>query len=166
MFLQPCIANNQVPGSHTVHLKTPLNELVLQNIAPLYKRLTETALLKKCLKGQTQNANESLHSFIWRKCEKTRSVSRRLVELAVAEGVCEFNFGNIAVISALQKTKLSPGKKSVTLAKVRDQRRKLKINHAKSERLKRRRNYLKMKNIQEEERKKEQEGPMYGAGDF
>lgn len=40
-------------------------------------------------------------------------MSRRLVELAVAEGVSEFNFGNISLISALQKTKLSPGKQSV-----------------------------------------------------
>lgn len=165
-FYKRAVANQEVPGSHTDNINTPLNQIVLQNIEPVYKRLTDTSLLQKCLKGQTQNANESLHSFIWRKCDKTRSVSRRMVELAVSEGVGEYNFGNSAVLSALQKAKLSPGKRSVALAKVRDRRRKIKINRAKSERLKRRRNYLKMKKIQDEERKKEQEGPMYGAGEF
>lgn len=165
-FYNRALANEEVPGRHAENIKTPLNKLVLENIAPIYKRLTDTTLLEKCLKGQTQNANESLHSFIWRKCDKTRSVSRRLVELAVAEGVSEYNFGNTAFISTLHKTKLSPGRKSIGMAKVRDQRRKVKIHHAKSERLKRRRNYLRMRNIQSEERKKEQEGSLYGAGEF
>lgn len=77
--------------------------------------------------------------------KKTRSVSRRLVQAAVAEGVSDFNFGNIETICAMQKAKISPGKKSIDLAKVRDRCRKLKIAHAKSERLKIRRKYLKMK---------------------
>lgn len=138
----------------------------MRELYPIYKRLTETHLLEKCLKGQTQNANESLHSFIWRKCDKTRSVSRRLVETAVAEGVGEFNFGHLAALQSLCKAKVSPGRKSVTIARVRDQRRKIKIEQAKSERQKRRRHYLKMKRQQDEEKKKEQEGTMYGAGEF
>lgn len=89
-FYNRAIANGEVPGSHVDNIKTPLNEVVLRNIAPIYKRLTETSLLQRCLRGQTQNANESLHSFIWRRCEKTRSVSKKLVELAVAEGVSEY----------------------------------------------------------------------------
>lgn len=165
-FYNRALANEEVPGRHAENIKTPLNKLVLENIAPIYKRLTDATLLEKCLKGQTQNANESLHSFIWRKCDKTRSVSRRLVELAVAEGVSEYNFGNTAFISTLHKTKISPGRKSIVMANVRDQRRKVKINRAKSDRLKRRRNYLRMRNIQSEERKKEQEGSLYGAGEF
>lgn len=88
------------------------------------------------------------------------------METAVAEGVSEFNFGNAALISALTKVKMSPGRKSVVLARARDSRRKIKINSAKSERVKKRRNYLKMKRLIDEEKKKEKEGPMYGAGDF
>lgn len=48
-------------------------EVVLMNIAPIYNRIAETQLLEKCLKGQMQNANESLHSFIWRKCDKAHN---------------------------------------------------------------------------------------------
>ncbi|XP_046679422.1 uncharacterized protein LOC124366865 [Homalodisca vitripennis] len=165
-FYNRAIANNEIPGSHSDNIKTPLNPTVLKHIAPIYKRLTETSLLERCLKGQTQNANESLHSFIWRKCDKARSVSRRIVEAAVAEGVSEFNFGNASAINILQKNKISPGKKSIMIARVRDRRRKLKIHQAKSERVKRRRNYLRMKNLQEEEKRKELEGIMYGAGEF
>lgn len=165
-FYNRAIANNEIPGSHDNNIKTPLNPTVLKHIFPIYKRLTETSLLERCLKGQTQNANESLHSFIWRKCDKARSVSRQIVEAAVAEGVSEYNFGNTSVINILEKNKISPGKKSVKIARVRDQRRKLNINKAKLERVKRRRKYLKIKNLQEEEKRKELEGTLYGAGEF
>lgn len=77
-FYNRVLANEESPGSHADNIKTPLNQTVLEHIAPIYKRLTESHLLERCLKGQTQNTNKSLHSFIWRKCEKTRSVSRRL----------------------------------------------------------------------------------------
>lgn len=118
-FYNRALANNEVPGNHGDNIKTPLNKIVLEQITPIYKRLTETSLLERCLKGLTQNANESLHSFIWRKCYKARSVSRRIVEAAVAEGVCEFNFGNASAITILQKSKISPGKKSVAIAENR-----------------------------------------------
>lgn len=52
---------------------------------------------------------------------------------------------------------MSPGRKSFHRC------RKIKIEHSKSGRLKRRRNYQKTKRLQEEEKKKEQ---LYGAVEF
>jgi hypothetical protein len=165
-FYNRAVANKETPGKHIDHIKTPINDVLLKYLIPVYKRLTDRELLKKCLKGQTQNSNESLHSSIWRRCDKSRSVSKRLVEIAVADAISEYNFGNVATISSLINASLSPGSKTSALAKIRDRRRKIKIEKAKCVRLKRRRHYMKIRNIQEEEKRKESEGVTYGPGQF
>ena len=34
-------------------------------LKPIYKRLSEDSLLKRCFDGKTQNQNESLNGMIW-----------------------------------------------------------------------------------------------------
>lgn len=87
--------------------------------------------MKKFLKGQTLNSNESLYSNIWRKCDSARSVFKRLVDIAVADAFSEFNFGNVANITSLINALLSPGRKTASLAKLRDRRHQIKIQRAK-----------------------------------
>ena len=50
-------------------------------------------LLKKCLHGQTQNANEAFNNCIWRKAPKDTFVARGTLEVAVASAVIHFNEG-------------------------------------------------------------------------
>lgn len=38
----------------------------------IYKDLGNPSLLRRCLKGATQNPNESLHSMVWIKCHKVK----------------------------------------------------------------------------------------------
>ena len=38
----------------------------------LFERLTDSSLLSRCLKGLTQNQNESINGMLWRKCPKTQ----------------------------------------------------------------------------------------------
>lgn len=66
-FYNRAIAQNKIPGAHKKNLKTPINTTVLKHIAPIYKRLMDSELLKRFHRGLTQNDNESLHNCIWRR---------------------------------------------------------------------------------------------------
>ncbi|GBM68743.1 hypothetical protein AVEN_263567-1 [Araneus ventricosus] len=68
-FFQRAIAQGETPKSHK-KMKTTLSELVVEKILPVYQRLASDEMLSKCISAKTQNANESLHSCIWRKCPK------------------------------------------------------------------------------------------------
>ena len=62
-------------------------------LKPIFDRLASKDLLEKCLKGVTQNANESLNHMIWERCPKATFCSKVRIETAVAEAVCCFNTG-------------------------------------------------------------------------
>ena len=42
-----------------------------KELKPLFTRLSSDELLKRCLKGVTQNQNEVLNSILWKKCPKS-----------------------------------------------------------------------------------------------
>ncbi|GFX22222.1 uncharacterized protein TNCV_2950681 [Trichonephila clavipes] len=92
-FFKAALARGEVPGPHVKHVKTPLKEIHLAKIMPIYQRLASNELLQRCIRCVTQNANESLHSIIWGKCSKETSATLRRVTIAVCDAVCEFNFG-------------------------------------------------------------------------
>ena len=48
-------------------------------------------LLERCLDGETQNVNESLHNVIWTRCPKSVNAGRSTHEIAVASAVLYFN---------------------------------------------------------------------------
>ncbi|KAJ4435206.1 hypothetical protein ANN_23783 [Periplaneta americana] len=109
-FFNKATALGISPGFHQKNIHTPLSIPVLQNIIPLYKRLTSNALLERCLEGRTQNCNECLHSMIWNRCPKNTFISKSKVDLAVASAVTEFNLGYRHMISnALLKGGMSLG---------------------------------------------------------
>ena len=47
-------------------------QAIVQLLKPIYNRLVSRLLLSKCFLGHTQNANQSLHSKVWRFCPKRR----------------------------------------------------------------------------------------------
>lgn len=62
-------------------------------LKPIFHRLAATELLQKCLKGLTQNPNESFNNLIWQRCPKTMFCSKDRIVSAVSEAVCVFNTG-------------------------------------------------------------------------
>ncbi|KAI0230495.1 hypothetical protein LSAT2_019165, partial [Lamellibrachia satsuma] len=56
--------------------------------------------LERCMILGTSNANESLHSMIWRRAPKAVFSSRKIVEIAVAMGIVQFNKGAQIFIDA------------------------------------------------------------------
>ncbi|GFU95757.1 uncharacterized protein TNCV_4889461 [Trichonephila clavipes] len=65
---------------------------------PVYQRLASNEILLRCVSGKTQNANESLHSCIWRKCPKDVFVSKKRINLAVTAAVSEVNIGYVETL--------------------------------------------------------------------
>lgn len=108
-FYNKALALRQKPRSHQSMI-VRLNEKVFKTILPLYERLSEPDLLERCLRGGTQNANESLHAHIWRKCPKEVFVSRKRIYVAVVNAVMEKNCG----ILKSQTMKASIRKESLT----------------------------------------------------
>ena len=68
-------------------------------LEPIFQRLSKNDLLNRCLRGMTQNQNESINGVLWGRCPKTKFCGRQKVELAVSETVCEFNTGAYSKLS-------------------------------------------------------------------
>lgn len=93
-FYQRAIANNETPPSHkTMKVSFVLNDEMRQKVYAVYKRLTSDKLLSGCLLGKTQNANEHLHSRVWRYCSKYKNANSNTLVFAVAQAVCDYNVG-------------------------------------------------------------------------
>ena len=83
-------------GRHDPPLPLPAAERLL----PLFERLSKPDLLERCMSLGTSNANESLHSVIWRRASKAVFATRSTVEIAVAFGVVQFNCGGRVLLDA------------------------------------------------------------------
>ena len=68
-------------------------------LKPIFTRLSNESLLKRCLRGLTQNQNEAANGVLWSKCPKRKFCGLTKVKLAVAETVLEFNTGSSAIAS-------------------------------------------------------------------
>lgn len=82
---------------------------VMSAIKPTFQFLANPDLLKKCLHGGTQNANESFNNLIWKWCPKTKFVSKIVVELGTYDAIVVFNNGNKGRAKIIQHLGLDPG---------------------------------------------------------
>ena len=73
---------------------------------PIYERLSDPNLLKRMMRGKTQNANESLHNVIGSRCPKTIFVGK--LHGAVATAILSYNEGAIHMSQVLKKLAIEP----------------------------------------------------------
>ena len=92
-------------------------------VKSIFTRLSEDELLGRCLKGYTQNQNESINGMLWNKCTKTRFCGKRKLELSVAETVMEFNTGVGCKAKILESLGLDPGQATITFLEKKDAHR-------------------------------------------
>ena len=92
--------------------------------------------------GQTQNANESLHSMIWHNSPKTKHVGQKSMEASTALAVCTFNDGELALASLLDAMSIVPSYNTLMHLSRRDQARNRDRERAILETQKRRRRQL------------------------
>ena len=85
---------------------------------PLYQRLSETELLKRCVAGYTQNQNEAFNATLWRRCPKEKNFGTAAVQRALALAVMSWNAGQQGLVGVIEKLGIKPTictKKAVTI---------------------------------------------------
>ena len=71
-----------------------LGPIFLDMLKPVFTRLSEPALLMRCLSGYTQNQNESFNSLIWKRCPKHLWRGPCQIEVAVNLAMLYWNGGS------------------------------------------------------------------------
>lgn len=82
-----------MPSHSTMKVSFQVGKEERLKIKAVYERLTAENLLGRCLKGKTQNPNESLHSRVWKLCPKSKSLGKLTLDFAVAQAVTNYNIG-------------------------------------------------------------------------
>ena len=104
--------------------------------------------------GQTQNANESLHSIIWHHSPKAKYVGQKSIEASTALAVSTFNEGEMVLASVLNAMSISPSYSTLLHLSRRDHARNHKRDRAILESQKRRRRQLQTRSIAAESSRK------------
>ena len=166
-YYNRALPKKELPGPHKTNLHTTLREDIVAEVMPVYQRLANDALLGRCLGGKTQNANESLHSTIWKRCPKIKFVSRRKIEIGAAEAIGNFNQGCWETLKRnMLAAGLSPESRTAKKAQLIDKKRVKKSVYKQDAKQKHRRQVIKLATIRQEESSKAAEGNMYGSGQF
>lgn len=82
--------------------KITIPKAVVLAMKPVFQDLAQPELLKKCLKGKTQNANESFNNVVWSRIPKNVFVGRSVLELGVFDAVLTFNDGYSGRLKVLE----------------------------------------------------------------
>ena len=120
-----------------------LPSVFMPELKPIFDRLSEENLLKRCLTGLTQNQNESINSILWTKISKARFCGKRRIAIATCETVCTANTGAASKASILQRLGIEPGRNTVSLLRKEDwarlacASRKVTARYCKQQKLKR-----------------------------
>lgn len=139
---------------------------VMDAIKPVFKDLSHPDLLKRCIGGRTQNANESLNALIWNFCPKTTNSAKKIVEIAANSAVANFNDGKQSILSIMKELELVPGNNCREFVVNTDSKRiklaeKRLLSYSHEARIAKRREKKKA-----DELAKEKEGVVYASGAF
>lgn len=97
--------------------------VIMEFIRPVFRSLSDTDLLKKCLHKKTQNPNESVNSVIWARLPKTGFVGIKTLHFGVYEAISTFNIGQVTKCKVLQELGVNIGKNTVTAMRSLDTER-------------------------------------------
>ena len=86
-----------------------LPETVILEMKPIFRDLSETRLLEKCLSGKSQNPNESLNNVIWARISKRTFVSIETLKFGTFEAVSTYNEGYVTKIKIMEHLGLPAG---------------------------------------------------------
>ena len=103
--------------------KEPLPDAIVQILRPIYARLVSRSLLEKCVHGYTQNANEALHSIVWKFCPKELFLEKTGVATACSLAVCSFNDGASSLVAVSDRLQLAPTPLAKIFLKQKDKKR-------------------------------------------
>ena len=95
--------NDIACNTNTYNQNKCLPPVFRNELLPIFKRLSRADLLNRCLKGLTQNQNESLNTLLSVKCPKRVFCGKRKLETATASAVLYWNRGAGACSNILSK---------------------------------------------------------------
>ena len=167
-FYRRAVAKGEQPGPHKDNVGTPLSREVGQFVKPIYVRLGDENLLRRCLRGKTQNPNESVHSVLWRKCLKTDFVGKLRVEAGAAMAVSEFNQGSEKTVKETTASLgFRHGKALVKLTQAKDKERLALMRRKADAQERKNREHRRLHRIRQQDMLAQAEGgASYGAGEF
>ena len=143
-----------------------LPKAVFEVVKPIYIRLTDKNLLLRCLRGATQNQNESFNGLIWELCPKTTFCGASVVKLSANLAVAHFNHGAVTLLQVLTEMGCRPGYFTKQHLQLEDAGRVRKANRKASRQEKQRRKVRRRRRKGIEEQKLDDEGCTYAAGAF
>lgn len=146
--------------------KTNLPVAVMNAVKGIYRDLADPELLKKCLHGRTQNANESFNSVVWSKIPKNTFVRLNTLKLGVYDAVLSFNDGFYSKLDIYKKLGLTFCRRSVLALKEFDRVRVRKADKAAKNMTKEARTVRRLKRKALEDEYEAVEESAYGAGMF
>lgn len=150
--------------AHKKHFHLP--EKIMTFIKPLFRDLSKPELLEKCLKGRTQNVNESFNNVVWSYVPKKVFVQLPTLKFGVYEAVTNFNDGNIGKCKVMQQIGIRPGANFVKIMKMLDERRikaAEKTNEELAKKIRQRASITKRK-IEDDYEEAEGHDPSYASG--
>ncbi len=71
-------------------------------LKPIFMDLSSDKLLQRCVVGATQNANESINSLVWLRCQKHKFNGASIVQYAAATAVLQFNGGSMMTAKLME----------------------------------------------------------------
>ena len=134
---------------------------IRDKIKHVFMDLSSDDLLKKCLHGRTQNANEALNQVMWNKCPKNIFVERIVLETAESAAVISFNNGFCGLVSVLLKMAVIPGKYCLKNFKSSDDKRKTEVDLKTTDKVKKQRKCIRAIKKGYQDKCNEREGETY-----
>ena len=146
--------------------KPGLPAVIRDKIMPMFRDLSSEDLLRKCLHGNTQNNNEGLNAFIWKRLPKDIFVGRHVLQMAVCSAVLHYNSGAERMMDVLKRLDLNVGNftKQYCLVKNKNRIKNMKRKMSADGKAYRKHKRAQRKGFQGKEADKE--GEMYGTGEF
>ena len=132
----------------------------MEELAPIFARLSKDNLLSRCLKGITQNQNEAINGMLWSKCPKTKFCGARNVTIAVCETIALFNTGAASKAKVMDIFGITPGTNTMKALRLQDQSRIKAASKKVSEKYQRQRQKLRA------QKKSKSDKTAYQAGGF
>ena len=146
--------------------KNPLSKAVAVHIKPVFDRLSDSKLLKRCVDGFTQNAAESFNNILWHFCPKSTFVGAVPLNIASALAVITYNDGYSSLLELFQMVGLSTGEHTIAVFKKKDMSRIYIAQRNLNEKEKKIRQANRKRRLEMQDSSDVKEGLIYEAGRF
>ena len=154
-FQKARAANFEDPSVCIPPLRQPyLTDFEFERAKEVFTNFASLPMCGALTMGQTQNANESLHSIIWHHSPKAKYVGQKSIVASTALAVSTFNEGEMVLASVLNAMSISPSYSTLLHLCRRDHARNNKRDRAILESQKRRRRQLQTRSIAAESSRK------------